>query len=95
MNRPKLTITRRQGPKLSPPAEPTQASPRVVVPPSTVCERCGVYVIYPEVHDDWHSRQAARARRWDHIRDLVLRVFLARGYITTDEKTTPTNGGTP
>ncbi|NKY47983.1 hypothetical protein [Nocardia cerradoensis] len=70
-------------------------SPPVGLPPvSSVCEPCGVYVIRPEVHADWHRRQDAKARRWDHIRDLVLRVFLARGYITTDEKTTVTDGDT-
>ncbi len=94
MNRPKLTIRRR--PVLNQPARITpELSPLVGLPPvSSVCEPCGVYVIRPEVHADWHRQLDAKAARWDRVRALVLRVFLARGYITTDENTTPANGDT-
>lgn len=40
-----------------------------------VCDRCGAYVVRPDVHGDWH-------RKLDrHIR-LTLEVFQRRGYIT-------------
>ena len=74
---------------------PYGSFPPVGLPPvSSVCEPCGVYVIRPEVHADWHRQLDAKAARWDRVRALVLRVFLARGYITTDENTTPANGDT-
>jgi hypothetical protein len=63
-------------------------------PVSSVCEPCGVYVIRPEVHADWHRQLDAKVARWERFRRLVLDIFQARGYITTDEKTTPTNGDT-
>jgi hypothetical protein len=53
-----------------------------------------VYVIRPEVHADWHRQLDAKVARWERFRRLVLDIFQARGYITTDEKTTPTNGDT-
>ena len=82
------------GQKPATPADITPVSPRLVVPPSTVCEACGVYVIYPDRHETWHRREDAKASRWERFRRMVLDVFQARGYITTDEKTTATDGDT-
>lgn len=90
MTRPKFTISRRR-----PPAPSPQVSPQMGLPPvSSVCHRCGAYVIHAEKHSDWHRVEDAKASRWEQFRTLVLDVFQARGYITKGGNTTPTDGGT-
>lgn len=56
-----------------------------IAPGGKVCEQCGVYVVRTDIHDRWH-----RGLAW-HIR-LMLRVFRARGYITTAEDSIATEG---
>lgn len=59
----------------------------VPVGPAYACERCGAYVVLPDVHDRYH-------RRLNRFIALVQDVFQRRGYITSNENTTPTAGDT-
>ncbi|PPJ31884.1 hypothetical protein C5E45_32865 [Nocardia nova] len=67
--------------KPAPPVETSGISPTAgntlpVQPGGKVCEKCGVYVVLPDVHDRHH-------RRLSRFIDLVHEVFQRRGYITT------------
>ena len=47
-----------------------------------VCRTCWAYAIDPDAHAEWHRELEERARSWDHIKAMVLRVFHGLGYIT-------------
>lgn len=78
---------RRKAAEPRPPAiaEPAPAPPAdgATLPDTSggrVCQKCGAYIVLPDVHARYHRRLA-------RFMDLVHDVFRARGYITTDENT--------
>ncbi|MGW5518495.1 hypothetical protein [Nocardia africana] len=59
-----------------------------------VCPVCAAYAIDPDRHAAWHAETSQWRGGIDRLKALVLRVFLARGYITTTENTATTDGNT-